>query len=126
MGDYRKLMVWERAHRLALEVYRATGSFPREETYGLTSQLRRSASSIPANLAEGCGRNRDTELARFSEIAMGSANELDYHRLLACDLGFLQRAVYQRLSAEARGINNMLATLIHKLRPSRRPIADSR
>ncbi len=117
MGDFRKLKVWERAHRLTLDVYRVTASFPRDEIYGLTSQLKRSAAFVPANLAEGCGRNRDAELARFAEIAMGSANELDYHLLLACDLGFLASPDRERLSHEARGVANMLAALIQKLRP---------
>lgn len=87
MGDYRKVAVWVRAHRLTLDVYRATRQLPKEELYGLTSQLRRAASSVPANIAEGCGRNSDAELGRFLVIALGSATELDYHLLLARDLG---------------------------------------
>lgn len=86
MKDFRELKVWARAHELTLLVYQATGSFPREEMYGLTSQLRRAAASVPANLAEGCGRNGDAEFARFCFIAMGSASELDYHMILARDL----------------------------------------
>ena len=119
MGDYRKLQVWERSHRLALDVYHATKSFPREELFGLTSQLRRAAASIPANIAEGCGRNGDAELARFLDVAMGSANELDYHLLLARDLGLLGISDYEHLSFEAQGVANMMATFIHTLRPDR-------
>ena len=74
MKDFRELQVWQKAHELTLAVYRATASFPREELYGLTAQLRRSSSSIAANLAEGCGRNGDAELARFCSMAMGSAS----------------------------------------------------
>jgi four helix bundle protein len=84
--DFRDLKVGQKAHPLTLAVYRITASFPREELYGLTSQLRGSSSSISAHRAEGCGRNGDAELARFGSIAMGSASELDYRLLLARDL----------------------------------------
>jgi four helix bundle protein len=77
MKDFWELNVWQKAHQLTLVVYRMTADFPREELYGLTSQLRRSSSSISANLAEGCGRNGDAELARFCAISMGSASELE-------------------------------------------------
>ena len=83
MRDFRELKVWEKSHRLVLDVYGATGGFPREESYGLTAQLRRCSVSIPANIAEGCGRSGDAELGRFMLISMGSASELDYHLLLA-------------------------------------------
>src|SRR6266853_1530674 len=83
--DFHELKVWQKAHQLTLVVYQITASFPREELYGLTSQLRRCSSSIPANLAEGGGRNGDAEFARFCSIAMGSASELEYHLLLAKD-----------------------------------------
>ena len=126
MGDYRKLKVWERSHRLTLEVYRVTVAFPQSELYGLTSQIRRSAYSIPSNIAEGCGRNGDAELARFLDIAMGSANELDYHLLLAHDLGLLAPDDHQRLAQEIEEVNNMLAAFAIQLRrPNRRPEADS-
>jgi four helix bundle protein len=83
MKDFRQLKVWQKAHQLTLAIYQVTGSFPRDEIYGLTSQMRRAAASIPSNLAEGCGRNSDAELARFSSMAAGSASELEYHLLLA-------------------------------------------
>jgi four helix bundle protein len=79
MKDFRELKVWQKAHQLTLAIYQNTNAFPREELYGLTSQLRRSSSSVAANLAEGCGRSGDAELARFCSIAMGSATELEYH-----------------------------------------------
>ena len=80
--DFHELKVWQKAHQLTLAVYQTTAGFPREELYGLTSQLRRASSSVGANLAEGCGRNGDAEFARFCSIAMGSASELEYHLLL--------------------------------------------
>ena len=127
MGGYRKLQVWERSHRLTLEVYGATSSFPKDELFGLTSQIRRSAASIPANIVEGSGRNGDAELARFMTIAMGSANELDYHLLLARDLGYLSPSPLRPLSVETQSVARMLATFITRLRQtnSRRPLADS-
>jgi four helix bundle protein len=79
MRDFKEYKVWEKSHYLALEVYRVTATFPKEELYGLTSQIRRASTSIPANIAEGCGRSGNTELARFLQIAMGSASELEYH-----------------------------------------------
>ncbi len=116
MRDFRKLKVWRRSHRLVLEVYNATVTFPREETYGLRAQLRRCCASIPANIAEGCGRGGEAELGRFMLIAMGSASELEYHLLLACDLGYLDTRNYQRLSQEAGEIKRMLSTLVTKVR----------
>jgi four helix bundle protein len=86
MKDFHELKVWQKAHHWTLAIDQITAGFPREESYGLTSQLRRCSSSIPANLAEGCGRNGDAEFARFCSIAMGSASELEYHVLLAKDL----------------------------------------
>jgi len=74
--DFRKLKVWEKSHHLTLAVYKATALFPKDELYGLTSQIRRSGVSIAANIAEGCGRAGDAEFARFLQIAMGSASEL--------------------------------------------------
>ncbi len=116
MGDYRNLKVWERAHRLALEVYGATRTFPKHEMFGLTSQMRRAAASVPANIAEGCGRNGDAELARFLTIARGSASELDYLLLLAQDLGYLKPPHYEYLAAEVHGISRMLTNFVDRLR----------
>jgi four helix bundle protein len=88
---FRGLQIWQRAHELTLELYRTTAAFPKDELYGLTSQIRRSASSIAANIAEGCGRDGEAELTRFRRIAAGSASELEYHLLLAFDLGIIDR-----------------------------------
>ncbi len=91
MRNYKALVVWEKAHRLTLSVYRATRAFPSDERFGLSSQMRRASSSIGANLAEGCGRRSDGEMGRFVQIAMGSGAELSYHFLLARDLRFWEK-----------------------------------
>jgi four helix bundle protein len=119
MKDFRDLKVWEKAHQLTLAVYQATTAFPREELYGLTSQMRRSAASIPTNIAEGCGRGSDDDFRRFLQIAMGSASELEYHLLLARDLGYLVAADYERLLAAVIEVKRMLASLITKLKNDR-------
>jgi len=116
MRDFRNLKVWEKAHNFTLTIYNVTKTFPKEELYGLTSQIRRACSSIPANIAEGCGRRGETELARFLQIAMGSASELEYHLLLSRDLKFLNRSEHDRLEGEVTEIKRMLATFIKKLK----------
>jgi four helix bundle protein len=99
LKGFRELKVWEKAHLLTLAVYGATAQFPKEELYGLTSQLRRSAASIPCNLAEGVGRSGNAEFARFCRIAMGSASELEYELFLAKDLGLLAGSAYESLES---------------------------
>jgi four helix bundle protein len=121
VGDYRKLQVWERAHRLTLEVYSVTKAFPKEEMYRLTDQICRAAMSIPANIAEGCGRNGDAEFARLLDIAKGSATELDYHLILARDLGYLPISQFERLESEVDGVSRMIAALVAQLRKTKRP-----
>lgn len=116
MRDFRDLKVWEKAHHLTLAIYEATALFPRDELYGLTSQIRRSSASIPANIAEGCGRDGDLELARFLQIAMGSASELEYHLLLAHDLDLLNGSNYERLRTETTEVKRMLTSFIQKVR----------
>ena len=116
--DFRDLHVWHKAHQLTLAVYRLT-RFPREERYGLTTQLRRSSSSIAANLAQGCGRNGDAEPARFCSIAMGSASELEYHLLLAKDLNLLTAADHTTLSDQTTEVKRMLTGLLQKLTADR-------
>jgi four helix bundle protein len=116
--DFRKMKVWQRSHRLVLDVYEATGNFPREEAYGLSAQLHRSCASIPANIAEGCGRSGEAELGRFMLIAMGCASELEYHLLLALDLGYLDTRDYEKRSQRTGEVKRMLSTLITRLRPA--------
>jgi four helix bundle protein len=114
--DFRTLKVWEKGHRMTLAVYGATAKFPREELYGLTSQIRRSCVSVPANIAEGCGRESDADLARFLQIAAGSASELQYHILLANELGLLEDDDREYLIEEITEVKRMLASFIKKLR----------
>src|SRR5688572_17224832 len=97
MQPFRKLLVWQTARQLALQLYKTTKTFPAEERYGLTSQIRRSAASVCANLAEGCGRQTRRDFARFAYIALGSASELEYHLLMAADLEILSRDMYHPL-----------------------------
>ena len=116
MQDFRNLKVWDKAHTLTLDVYKTRKSFPREEMYGLTSQIRRASVSIGANIAEGACRRGDVDFARFLQIAVGSASEVEYHLLLSRDLELLQIADFQRLTDEAVEVKRMLASLMQKLR----------
>jgi four helix bundle protein len=119
MKDFRELKVWEKAHQLTLAVYQATAAFPKAELYGLTSQMRRSAASIPTNIAEGCGRGSDDDFRRFLQIAMGSASELEYHLLLSHDLGYLATTDCDHLSGTVIEVKRMLASLITKIKNDR-------
>ncbi|QDU90021.1 hypothetical protein Pla175_34200 [Pirellulimonas nuda] len=121
MKDFRDLVVWQKSHAFTMEVYRATSRFPDTERYGLTSQLRRSAASIPANIAEGCGRGSDPDLRRFLQMAMGSASESEYHILLAEDLEYIKSDKAERLASGVQEIKRMLATFIAKLAPTNPP-----
>jgi four helix bundle protein len=114
--DFRQLKVWQKSHQLALNLYRITASFPRTESYGLTAQIRRAGASIPSNIAEGCGRSGDTELARFCDIARGSASELEYQLLLARDLKLIQPDDYEQLVQQTTDIKRMLTMFVRKLR----------
>jgi len=117
MRNFRELKVWQKAHQLVLEVYGITKDFPSEERFGLISQLRRSAASVPANISEGCGKEGDRELSRFMSIAAGSASETEYHLLLAHDLGFLEKNIYIKYNRQINEIKRMLYSFIQKLKP---------
>ncbi len=116
MQDFRNLKVWERSHQLVLTVYRATQVFPTEEMYGLRSQIRRAAASIPANLAEGCGRGTDPDFARFVQNSMGSASELEYHLVLAQDLQMVPQEWAQSAISETAVVKRMLVSLLQTLK----------
>jgi four helix bundle protein len=115
MGDYRKLRVWQQARALTNRSYRVTASFPRQEQFGLTAQIRRAAVSVMANIAEGCGRNRDGELLRFLTIARGSVTELDCHLIIAQDQGYLEEKIMPGLQLQVERIQRMLTLLIRRL-----------
>lgn len=116
MQDFRGLKVWQKAHELTLRIYKVTRTFPREETYNLCSQIRRSSTSIGANISEGCGRKGDIDFARFLQISMGSASELEYHILLAKDLNYIKQKEYGEIHTEITDIKRMLTSLMSRLR----------
>jgi len=115
--DFKELRVWQRAHEINLEIYAVTRHFPSDERFGLTSQLRRAAASIGANVAEGCGRRSDGELTRFLQIARGSASELEYHLILARDLHMLSRKNFEELLPGVEEVQRMLTALVQRVRP---------
>jgi four helix bundle protein len=116
MQSFRNLKVWEKAHLLTLSVYESTKGFPREELYGLTSQIRRAAASVGTNIAEGCCRKGDGEMGRFLYIAIGSASEVKYQLLLAKDLHYLNESDHKRLETQVIDVKRMLAALIRTLK----------
>ena len=119
MNSFRDLIVWEKAHALTLASYCGTAGFPKQEVYGLISQIRRCSVSIAANIAEGCGKRSNAEFQRFLHIATGSASELEYHFLLAKDLGFLSDEEYKKLDQSTIEVKRMLAGLIKKVEADR-------
>jgi four helix bundle protein len=122
--DFRNLEVWKRAHRLTLEAYRITEGFPRAEMFGLCSQIRRAASSIPTNLAEGCGRTQ-AEFARFVQIALGSACELEYELLLVRDLRLITVDVYASTNEQMSDVKRMLQALLRRIQQDLRSVRES-
>lgn len=108
MRDFHKLIIWQRSHQLALAVYRISKSFPKEEIFGLTSQMRRAVSSIPTNIAEGCGRASNKDFAHFLQIAIGSATEVEYQLLLAHDINYINDDDYQALTDETVVVRKMI------------------
>ena len=119
MGDFKRLLVWRRSHAVALAVYRLTATFPPAERFGLVSQMRRAATSISANIAEGAGRYTLREQARFYQIAKGSAKELECHLVLACDLGFLSADATTDASRDLIQVQRMLSAIIRNAEPTR-------
>jgi four helix bundle protein len=119
MKDFRTLRVQQKAHQVTRLVYRDTRGFPGEELYGLTSQFRRCAASVAANIAEGCGKRGNAEFQRFLNIATGSASELEYHALLAHDLNLLPEAEYKSVHGEIVEVKRMLAALVRKVEQER-------
>jgi four helix bundle protein len=114
MRDFKNLIVWQKAHILAVETYKITANFPKSEIYGLTSQVRRACISIPANIAEGCGRNTDADFSRFLQIAFGSASELEYYFIIAKELLILDSSICENLGNQVNEVKRMLSGLIEK------------
>jgi len=120
MADYRQLVVWQEAHKLTLLIYASTKNFPKEELFGITSQLRRASASIAANIAEGNGRTSRREYLQFLSIARGSLNEVRYFIMLACDLGYITTTAAESLESAAERVSRLLAGLIRSLSNSAR------
>jgi four helix bundle protein len=118
MQDYKNLLVWQKAHILVLELYKLTQVLPKEETFGIKSQLRRAAVSIPANLAEGCGKITSKDTANFFQIALGSLHETEYYILLSKDLAYISLADYEFATQLINEVKAMLISLIKKTRNS--------
>jgi four helix bundle protein len=118
--EFRELKVWEKGHKITLTAYRMTSGFPNHELFGLTSQIRRCSASIPANIAEGCGRIGNAEFHRFLQIACGSVNELEYHFLLAKDLEYVSQADYDAIRKEVLDLKRMLVALTRKVGSERK------
>ena len=115
MRNFQELTIWQRSHFLTLKIYSVTKDLPKDEMFGLTSQMRRSSSSIPTNIAEGCGRNSNAELNRFFVIAAGSTSELQYQLILSKDLGYIIESVFKELHDETIQIRKMIYSYCDKL-----------
>ena len=116
MQDFTQLKVWQKSHNITINIYKLTAQMPSEEKFGLISQIRRASVSIESNLAEGCGRDSDKELARFVDISMGSSFELRCQLLIARDLGYINSKQYQTFESKIIEVNRMLGGLLKKLR----------
>lgn len=115
MRDFRKLSVWQKSHQLTLAIYKSITFYPKEEMYGLTNQMRRSAVSVPSNIAEGCGRNTQSQLAHFLNIGMGFASELEYQLILSKDLGFINDQIFKEQTNQVTEVKRMLTSLHQKV-----------
>ena len=115
MQDFRNLKVWHKAHALALSTYAVSATMGHPRHFYLRNQMTRAAISVPANIAEGCGRTGDRELRKFLRVSLGSASELEYHLLLARDLGLLPQAPYEQLTGATTEIKRMLSGLVARL-----------
>ena len=119
MKNFRDLQVWHKAHMLALESYNVTNGFPKHELFGMTSQIRRAAVSIAANIAEGCGKRGNGEFQRYLGIAAGSASELEYHFLLCRDLSLIAEVEYQKLNNRVIEVKRMLGSVLRRVEAER-------
>lgn len=118
MQNYQELKVWQKSHVFVLEIYKLTDLFPKKETFGITSQMRRSAISIAANLAEGCGKKGMLDIANFFQTSLGSLHETEYYLLLAKDLQYISNEIFESRNQEIKEIKAMLISLIKTVRSS--------
>ena len=116
MRDFKKHDIWELSHQFTLEIYSITKNFPKDEFYGITSQIRRASASIPTNISEGCGRDSDAEFNRFLTIALGSATEVEYLITLSKDLNYITESHYIQLNKNINTIKKKTYTLKQKLK----------
>ena len=116
MRDFKKYNIWTLSHSFTLEVYNLTKNFPKEEMYGLTSQIRRASSSIPTNISEGCGRDSDAEFNRFLTIALGSASESEYLLILSKELNYIDTSSFEKLISDINIIKQKTYSLKQKLK----------
>ena len=116
MRDFRQVQVWEKSHQLTLTVYDVTKNYPREELFGLISQMRRSSASIATNIAEGCGRSSDADFARFLSMSSGSASELEYQIILSHDLKYIEEDQFYFMTNKIKEIKRMLHGFSQKLK----------
>jgi four helix bundle protein len=116
MKNYKNLNVWKKAHELVLNLYKETAGFPKTELYNLTSQIRRASTSIPTNLAEGCGKSSQADLARYIQISIGSTQEVEYLAFLSYELGYLKDDNYKRVDSKIIEVKAMLISLVTKVR----------
>ncbi len=116
MRDFKKYDIWRLGHKLVLEVYDITKNFPKTETYNLISQVRRASTSVPTNIAEGCGRDSDKEFNRFLTIAMGSLVEVEYLLLLSKDLDYITIIKYEQLDIDVNILKRKIYTLKQRLK----------
>lgn len=119
MRDYKNLIVWEKSHKVALDIYNLTKTFPKEELYGITSQLRRASISVPTNIVEGCGRQTEKDFSRFLSIAAGSASETEYLIILSTELKFITKSIADPLIIEINEIKKMLNAFQIKINTKR-------
>ena len=108
MRDFSKLHIWQKGHQFTLKIYDVTRLFPKDEIFGLTAQMRRSASSIPTNIAEGCGRNTNLQLRNFLNFSIGSTSELEYQLILSKDLNYISDSAFNELQQLVIEVRKMI------------------
>ncbi len=116
MKNYRDLIVWQKAHKNVLQIHKLTKTLPKEEQFGITSQIRRAATSVPTNIAEGCGKFTQRDFANFLQNALGSCMEVEYLSFLSFELSFLQENEFRNLNKDINDVKAMLISLIKKVR----------